>query len=71
VILCLAGGAVGILLGAGGSALVRLVTHWPIEVSLPAILASVIVSATIGVVFGFYPAWKASCLDPIDALRYE
>ena len=71
VILCLAGGAVGILLGAGGSALVRLVTKWPIEVSLPAIMASVIVSATIGVVFGFYPAWKASRLDPIDALRYE
>jgi ABC-type antimicrobial peptide transport system permease subunit len=71
VILCLAGGGVGILLGCGGSELVRLVSKWPIEMSLPAILASVIVSATIGVVFGFYPAWKASRLDPIDALRYE
>jgi ABC-type antimicrobial peptide transport system permease subunit len=71
VVLCLLGGAMGIMLGCGASWLVRVVLHWPTETSLPAIVAAVVVSATVGVVFGYYPAWKASRLDPIEALRYE
>jgi ABC-type antimicrobial peptide transport system permease subunit len=71
VVLCLGGGAIGILFGRGGSFLVRLFLHWPTEPSLPAIIASVAVSAAVGLVFGYYPAWKASRLDPIEALRYE
>ena len=71
VVLCLLGGAIGIALGRGSSYLVRITLHWPIETSLPAILAAVAVSASVGVVFGLYPAWKASGLDPIEALRYE
>lgn len=71
VVLCLAGGAIGILAGCGGSFLVTLFLGWPTETSVPAIVASVIVAATVGIVFGFYPAWKASRLDPIEALRYE
>jgi ABC-type antimicrobial peptide transport system permease subunit len=71
VLLCLLGGALGILLGRGGSALIALLLHWPTEISLPAIAAAVVVSATVGVLFGYYPAWKASRLDPIEALRYE
>jgi ABC-type antimicrobial peptide transport system permease subunit len=71
VVLCLAGGAVGILLGHGGSRLVELLLRWPVATSLPAIAAAVLVSASVGIIFGFYPAWKASRLDPIDALRYE
>ena len=71
VLLCLAGGAMGILLGHFGSLGVSWWLHWPVEPSIPAIVAAVVVSATVGMVFGFYPAWKASRLDPIEALRYE
>ncbi|HLN30764.1 MAG TPA: ABC transporter permease [Gemmataceae bacterium] len=71
VVLCLLGGATGIVLGRLGSVLVRLFLNWPTEPSLPAIIASVAVSAMVGLIFGYYPAWKASRLDPIEALRYE
>jgi ABC-type antimicrobial peptide transport system permease subunit len=71
VVLCLVGGAMGILLGRGTSILVRWKVHWPTEASLSTIIAAVAVSVGVGVVFGFYPAWKASRLDPIEALRYE
>lgn len=71
VVLCLAGGGVGILLGHGGSKLVEWFLHWPVENSPAAIAAAVIVSAGVGIIFGYYPAWRASRLDPIEALRYE
>jgi ABC-type antimicrobial peptide transport system permease subunit len=71
IILCLAGGAVGILLGRSFSLLLRFALKLPTQVSIPAIVASVMVSAAVGLGFGFYPAWKASKLDPIEALRYE
>jgi ABC-type antimicrobial peptide transport system permease subunit len=71
VVLCLLGGALGILVGRGTSLLVRMLKHWPTELSLSAIFAAVIVSVSVGVIFGYYPAWKASRLDPIEALRYE
>jgi len=71
VVLCLAGGSAGILLGHGGSRLVELLLRWPVATSPAAIAVAVIVSASVGIIFGFYPAWKASRLDPIDALRYE
>ena len=71
VLLCLLGGAVGVLLGRGGSWLVEALLKWRTEPSLPAVFGAVGVSAFVGVLFGFYPAWKASRLDPIEALRYE
>jgi ABC-type antimicrobial peptide transport system permease subunit len=71
VVLCLLGGALGIAVGRTASVLVRLVARWPTEPSLIAVLASVSVSVTVGVIFGYYPAWKASRLDPIEALRFE
>jgi ABC-type antimicrobial peptide transport system permease subunit len=71
VALCLTGGIVGILLGRSASVAITAMLHWPTLLSLPAIIASVAVSCTVGIIFGFYPAWKASRLDPIEALRYE
>jgi ABC-type antimicrobial peptide transport system permease subunit len=71
VVLCLAGGVVGILVGRGVSMAVTALLHWPTIPSLPAVIAAVTVSASVGIIFGYYPAWKASKLDPIEALRYE
>ncbi len=71
VVLCLFGGIVGITLGRCASMLVKRFMHWPTQISVPAIVAAFTVSVIVGVVFGFYPAWKASRLDPIEALRYE
>jgi macrolide transport system ATP-binding/permease protein len=71
VVLCLVGGAMGIMLGRGASILVRWAMRWPTQASLAAMAAAAAVSIAVGVAFGFYPAWKASRLDPIEALRYE
>ena len=70
-LLCLAGGVLGILVGRGTSIMVREFQHWTTEISIPAIAISVAVAGGVGIVFGFYPAWKASRLDPIEALRHE
>ncbi len=71
IVLCLLGGAIGIAFGRIISILITTFLQWPTQMSVPAILAAVIVSASVGIIFGFYPAWKASKLDPIEALRYE
>ncbi|MGA9755380.1 MAG: ABC transporter permease [Desulfobaccales bacterium] len=71
VILCFCGGVAGIIVGRGISILVRILMKWPTELSLEAIFAAFAVSVTVGIVFGYYPAWKAAHLDPIIALRYE
>ncbi len=69
VILCLCGGIAGILLGHGASLAVAALLHWRTIPSMPAIVVAFAVSASTGIVFGYYPAWRASRLDPIDALR--
>jgi len=71
VLLCLFGGVMGILLGRGASLAISAFLSWRTLSSVPAIVAAVAVSVTVGIIFGYYPAWKASRLDPIEALRYE
>ena len=71
VVLCLLGGTVGIILGRTSSYIISTFLHWPTAASAGAIVAAVTVSAGVGLIFGFYPAWKASRLNPIAALRYE
>jgi len=71
VVLCLIGGLIGLLCGRASSIVVTAFMHWPTKASYGAAIAALVVSAGVGIVFGFYPAWKASRLDPIEALRYE
>ena len=70
-ILCFAGGLVGIGLERFVSWSVTQLLGWPTLSSVPAIAVAVVVSVLVGLVFGIYPAWKASRLDPIEALRHE
>ncbi len=71
IILCLIGGALGILAGRTGSQFTGNLLGWPVEVSTQAAMIAVFVSITVGILFGIYPAWKASRLDPIQSLRFE
>lgn len=71
VLLSVFGGLIGILLGFGSSAIVKALTSWPISVMWGSVLLAFAVCTVIGVFFGWYPARRASGLDPIDALRYE
>lgn len=71
ILLSVFGGIIGILLGFGASAIVEALTSWPISVMWGSVVLSFAVCTVIGVFFGWYPARRASGLDPIDALRYE
>lgn len=71
LVLSLVGGIIGIVIGVGGSIVLSNLTKWPILFSLKSILLAFLFSGSVGVFFGFYPARKASMLNPIDALRYE
>jgi putative ABC transport system permease protein len=71
VMLSLTGGAAGIVVGAGGAYLTSVFAGWSTVLSPVAVLLAFGFSAAVGVFFGFYPARKASRMDPIEALRYE
>ena len=71
IMLSIIGGVLGILLGIGASKLIGILMSWPIVVLPASVILSFMVCTVIGVFFGWYPARKASSLNPIDALRYE
>ena len=71
VTLSVAGGIVGIALGVASAQIVAASTGWPTITPMLWVAVACVSSAGIGIVSGFYPAWKASRLDPIEALRYE
>jgi putative ABC transport system permease protein len=71
VVLAIAGGTLGIFCGLGIQKAVARFAGWPVAVQPQAIALAFIFSALVGIAFGFYPALKASQLDPIEALRYE
>ncbi len=69
--LSVAGGLIGVAAGVGTAAWLAKRFHWPVLIQPDVIAVSVGFSALVGIVFGLYPAQKASQLDPIDALRFE
>jgi putative ABC transport system permease protein len=71
VVLTALGGAIGVLCGYGVSVLIFSITSQPFAFSTVAVILSLVMSTGIGLIFGWYPAWKASKLSPIEALRYE
>ena len=76
IVLTLAGGIIGIIIGASFSAIIAVVAryleyNWDYVVTINSVLMGVIVSTGVGVLFGWYPARKASKLDPVTALHYE
>jgi putative ABC transport system permease protein len=71
VALSATGGVIGIALGVGFSKILAALNSWPALTPTSWIIIAFVSSAIIGIISGFYPAWKASKLDPIDALRYE
>jgi putative ABC transport system permease protein len=77
-VLASVGGAIGIALGFGASAgVIALLnallptTNWGFHVSIPAAVVALVFAAGVGIFFGYYPARRASRLDPIEALRYD
>ncbi len=70
-LLSVIGGLIGVILGVGGAQLLHIFADMSISISTFSIILSLGFSGAIGVMFGYYPAYKASLLNPIDALRYE
>jgi len=71
VLLALTGGTMGIVFGSAGAVLISHFAGWSTVISPAAVVLAFGFSAAVGIFFGFYPARKASRMDPIEALRFE
>jgi len=71
IMISITGGVIGVLLGISASIIIPSMLNWPTVISEFSIVISFLVCAVTGIFFGYYPALKASRLDPIEALRYE
>ncbi len=71
VIISVMGGIIGVLLGVGAAAAIKYIAGWPVFVQPYSVILSFAVCTVTGIFFGWYPAKKASNLDPIEAIRYE
>lgn len=70
-VLAVIGGIFGTTLGTAGAKLIAHFSNWPVFISVNAVLLAFVFSAVVGIAFGFFPAWRAARLNPIEALRYE
>ncbi|MBD9178933.1 MAG: FtsX-like permease family protein [Odoribacter splanchnicus] len=71
ILISVTGGIIGVLLGIGAAYVVKIVLGWPVFVQVYSVVLSFVVCTVTGIFFGWYPAQKASDLDPIEAIRYE
>ena len=71
IMISVTGGIIGVILGMGASWMVKMMAGWPVYVQLYSVILSFVVCTVTGIFFGWYPAQKASNLDPIEAIRYE
>ncbi|MDE4097293.1 ABC transporter permease [Phaeobacter gallaeciensis] len=71
VLLCVFGGAIGLAIGASAAVLVGQLAGWPVFLSPLSVIGGVAVSAVVGLIFGYFPARKASKMDPVAALKFE
>ena len=71
VVLSTVGGAIGVVVGIVAANAIGEINHWPIVIEVSSAVYSFLFSAFVGMFFGFYPAYRASKLNPIDCLRYE
>ena len=71
VVLSTVGGAVGVIVGVAGAETIGAIKGWPILIQTGSTISAFLFSAVVGMFFGFYPAYRASKLNPIDCLRYE
>ena len=71
VVLSTVGGAIGVIVGIVAANAIGEINHWPIVIEVSSAAYSFLFSAFVGMFFGFYPAYRASKLNPIDCLRYE